>query len=94
MTDITGQEDLLGFNPRTREGCDLSHPSHSFAFSLFQSTHPRGVRLDPVAMAAYAQKFQSTHPRGVRHAAHLVPVEIEVGFQSTHPRGVRHFLFQ
>ena len=33
------------FNPRTHEGCDLSH-RHMFTAQVgFQSTHPRGVRL-------------------------------------------------
>ena len=35
--------------------------------SLFQSTHPRGVRLQNSPENADALKFQSTHPRGVRH---------------------------
>ena len=34
------------FNPRTHEGCDLSH-RHMFTAQVgFQSTHPRGVRLE------------------------------------------------
>ena len=39
-----------------------------FALTLFQSTHPRGVR--PAAMTRYGSilSFQSTHPRGVRPA--------------------------
>ena len=32
----------------------------------FQSTHPRGVRLDPCTREALDGVFQSTHPRGVR----------------------------
>ena len=37
-----------------------------FALTLFQSTHPRGVR--PAAMTRYGSilSFQSTHPCGVR----------------------------
>ena len=34
----------LGFNPRTRVGCDGSVPSAVCNTSEFQSTHPRGVR--------------------------------------------------
>ena len=37
--------DATHFNPRTREGCDLSAPSVHCRRSRFQSTHPRGVRL-------------------------------------------------
>ncbi len=33
---------------------------------LFQSTHPRGVRLNSSSVRRQAIKFQSTHPRGVR----------------------------
>ena len=33
---------------------------------LFQSTHPRGVRLVRKAITDVTRKFQSTHPRGVR----------------------------
>ena len=57
--------------------------------SLFQSTHPRGVRHLPRKETCHHHKFQSTHPRGVR------PIECKqcshgcVLFQSTHPRGVR-----
>ena len=36
----------LGFNPRTRVGCDGSVPSAVCNTSEFQSTHPRGVRPD------------------------------------------------
>ena len=34
------------FNPRTHTGCDLPHPTRCFNCSMFQSTHPHGVRLD------------------------------------------------
>ena len=35
---------IIGFNPRTRVGCDgTGHPAF-FAVDVFQSTHPRGVR--------------------------------------------------
>ena len=33
-----------GFNPRTRVGCDNSSPNAATPLSVFQSTHPRGVR--------------------------------------------------
>ena len=32
------------FNPRTHEGCDLQSTASNITSSLFQSTHPRGVR--------------------------------------------------
>ena len=34
----------MGFNPRTREGCDNNEVDFSMSDMLFQSTHPRGVR--------------------------------------------------
>ena len=38
----------FSFNPRTHEGCDLYPAIKVCAALLFQSTHPRGVRLaDP-----------------------------------------------
>ena len=54
------------FNPRTREGCDCALLFYTSYSSLFQSTHPRGVRLLPVGCHFYYSRFQSTHPRGVR----------------------------
>ena len=32
------------FNPRTREGCDITSPNGRKRNGKFQSTHPRGVR--------------------------------------------------
>ena len=36
---------LAGFNPRTRVGCDECKRQFSVVPKMFQSTHPRGVRL-------------------------------------------------
>ena len=55
---------------------------------LFQSTHPRGVRLGTYYYNTLVFVFQSTHPRGVRHGR-LRHRPRQVWFQSTHPRGVR-----
>jgi len=54
----------------------------------FQSTHPRGVRLELIGPYFIDTKFQSTHPRGVRLNP-VTPLVIMARFQSTHPRGVR-----
>jgi len=35
----------MGFNPRTREGCDDTGSRVKVSDLEFQSTHPRGVRL-------------------------------------------------
>ena len=55
---------------------------------MFQSTHPRGVRLDVLDGTGPKPLFQSTHPRGVRRHSNL-PDTCPFWFQSTHPRGVR-----
>ena len=57
---------LIGFNPRTHEGCDMTATTQLFDVLKFQSTHPRGVRLQGDANADGGIEFQSTHPRGVR----------------------------
>ena len=53
------------FNPRTRVGCD----DMAFKFyhdSMFQSTHPCGVRQTWLTTSVPSLSFQSTHPCGVR----------------------------
>ena len=67
--DISAPSSLvvkLDFNPRTREGCDKSKAPRFMASSIFQSTHPRRVRLKVPGVADYDDLFQSTHPRRVR----------------------------
>mgnify|MGYP007107675101 CR=1 FL=1 len=56
----------LCFNPRTREGCDEDNPFIVEFTQKFQSTHPRGVRLEFEEKGDFIEGFQSTHPRGVR----------------------------
>ena len=55
------------FNPRTHMGCDVLGGSVSSDSSLFQSTHPHGVRLLISLHLLGTRMFQSTHPHGVRH---------------------------
>ena len=78
----------IGFNPRTRMGCDgtgncrgcLSVVSiHAPAWGATSSSH-LGLYL--------GSAFQSTHPHGVRLTG-LRWVDIRNLFQSTHPHGVR-----
>ena len=57
----------------------------------FQSTHPRGVRLNAAVCTGIVREFQSTHPRGVRPYCQHVD-KVRLVFQSTHPRGVRQRL--
>ena len=62
-----------------------------FNSEIFQSTHPRGVRLVGNIKYSFVHKFQSTHPRGVR--LHRGTRSLWTSqFQSTHPRGVRHLI--
>ena len=59
--------DDAGFNPRTPTGCDNGEIAIISGKCMFQSTHPYGVRLDPIQTpeGVYTE-FQSTHPYGVR----------------------------
>ena len=75
----------------------------SWAVSLFQSTHPHGVRHDLEDVLTGIVEFQSTHPHGVRPSADPGFPWYKQSFQSTHPHGVRRsvsntiivpFLFQ
>ena len=54
------------FNPHTHERCDMINTNDIAYAVMFQSTHPRGVRLRFSRGKTKAGKFQSTHPRGVR----------------------------
>ena len=57
--------------------------------SLFQSTHPCGVRQVAGFLQNFGlKKFQSTHPCGVRLTV-FFHKPVTIVFQSTHPCGVR-----
>ena len=47
-------------------GATLSFPVGQWNSTIFQFTHPRGVRLNPLHLFACVKTFQFTHPRGVR----------------------------
>ena len=53
------------FNPRAHVGRDLRHALRT-KFAWFQSTRPRGARLDGKVEFSEIFKFQSTRPRGAR----------------------------
>ena len=57
-------------------------------FVRFQSTRPRGARLNSRQNKNCSAKFQSTRPRGARRAR-LTPNNLFLMFQSTRPRGAR-----
>ena len=57
---------IVDFNPRSHEGSD-SFRSHSASVCrIFQSTLPRGERLNTPTSQLYKEEFQSTLPRGER----------------------------
>ena len=47
-------------------GCDAVSAIAALSWSIFQSTHPSGVRLFGQWSSARIFRFQSTHPSGVR----------------------------
>ena len=81
------------FNPRTPVGCDLGAETVDKATTLFQSTHPSGVRPSFWPVRMFLLPFQSTHPSGVRRELVDI-VRTMQQFQSTHPSGVRRIRFQ
>ena len=56
----------LRFNPRARAGRDCRTDKRSPAHFTFQSTRPRGARLDAGNPLKAYPSFQSTRPRGAR----------------------------
>ena len=45
MSCMSGNNNAVGFNSRTREGCDTVKQKQK-RYKMFQFTHPRGVRLE------------------------------------------------
>jgi len=83
------QQRIVGFNPRTRAGCDSISVLTPVLSALFQSTHPRRVRPwrrrgphGPVGVSIHAPAQGATWaPQGFGSVTTM--------FQSTHPRRVR-----
>ena len=57
---------FLGFNPRTRVGCDCGCWCGPTASSRFNPRTRVGCDLPALAPFSFIVRFQSTHPRGVR----------------------------
>ena len=78
----------LGFNPRTHAGCDDQRSRYRSSPVMFQSTHPRRVRLQGACQGFNASivsihaptQGATTSPNGRRRSTQR---------QSTHPRRVR-----
>ena len=78
------------FNPRTHTGCDIFFSASGPNHSVFQSTHPHGVRLRVPPATALAL-FVSIHAptRGATSSSSISSDAYM--FQSTHPHGVRRY---
>ena len=76
------------FNPRTHVGCDSFPVTSLECRFLFQSTHPRGVRL-PGAWWPSCRNWVSIHAPTWGATRNPCRRRTELRFQSTHPRGVR-----
>ena len=77
------------FNPRAREGRDISRLWLTRRASLlFQSTRPRGARRTMPCGGVTRRMFQSTRPRGARRGLNKKRRNV-MEFQSTRPRGAR-----
>ena len=78
----------IGFNPRTRTGCDSIRPCLTLFSVWFQSTHPHGVRHYAVScMKQHSIVSIHAPARGATVEERKEPKGGE--FQSTHPHGVR-----
>ena len=85
---LTAIGSLFGFNPRTRAGCDIGIFRPESNLDVFQSTHPRGVRL---LIIGGMKSILCFNPRTRAGCDYYGSVDYAEGieFQSTHPRGVR-----
>ena len=71
------------FNPRTHTGCDCPYFYDNVNYSMFQSTHPHGVRQSGMLAVPITSGFQSTHPHGVRLIINgIFPILISVSIHA------------
>ena len=80
------------FNPRTHEGCDVDGFRMTPAESMFQSTHPRRVRLPVRPCPAPGRRSFNPRTHEGCDKYHPLLLSMSMLFQSTHPRRVRHRL--
>ena len=76
------------FNPRPPAGCDAHRGAGRAPRSLFQSTHPCGVRPSSSSASSARIGFNPRTPAGCDPDVSVIGALHEV-FQSTHPCGVR-----
>ena len=87
---VTSQKRLpRSFNPRTRVGCDPSFNVGGTTTTLFQSTHPRGVRRYQNRYDEYRGHVSIHAPAWGATSSRISGTSRSGRFQSTHPRGVR-----
>ena len=86
---LDAHTEWMSFNPRTREGCDLTNWLSAVQSGCFNPRTREGCDISVSALSPARSLFQSTHPRGVR-LDEYASKSVIVKFQSTHPRGVRH----
>ena len=79
---------MLHFNPRTHVGCDRCDATSRSRDLEFQSTHPRGVRLN-LAGDIFSISVISIHAPTWGATSVASRIVFSYPFQSTHPRGVR-----
>ena len=76
------------FNPRTPVGCDPTGDGTDVSVSLFQSTHPSGVRPSESNKRSLQSNFNPRTPVGCDPSM-TIDATMSAKFQSTHPSGVR-----
>ena len=79
------------FNPRTHTGCDVKFLHNNFIQSMFQSTHPHGVRLLRNKPRICRSSFNPRTHTGCDKCTRS-KFSTDDWFQSTHPHGVRHIM--
>ncbi len=79
----------MSFNPRTHEGCDFLSSTNLTSYTMFQSTHPRGVRRQQGIGQAIKNVSIHAPTRGATENRYASIKTHQ--FQSTHPRGVRPY---
>ncbi len=78
----------IGFNPRTREGCDRKQNKDLSIVSVFQSAHPRRVRLC-LCVSTRTTLVVSIRAPAKGATVTTAPDTWVSVFQSAHPRRVR-----
>ena len=85
---IMTRSGMVQHNDSYAERTDDKNRVRRYDDVMFQSPHPRRVRLRTACVALYWFEFQSTHPRRVRLNVTFFSCNF-ISFQSTHPRRVR-----